>query len=741
MGQRHQLFVIAKVKARYRTLCAIHHQWLYGHTALTRCLGTLKIFQEPRNRLPIQQELIAAQRHDDSFWACSDSQNYWKERKNSHVPFPFIATSLVVGASYDPNGYIHPTIIEPFYMPYNGGDNNDGITIFDITNLPHVSYCFVDFKGINEHREVAPKTPPLMTPLSARTYLEAYYDLTDPSNSEDLLPLVKSLQGWDLIPASVLEDAWPGEGWKEAKTDFQEGAGEESDLKLEKHETAPRASFVTLRGQTMDMVIQNLLEPPEENSSLVAEAEGLTDFLPRLKDRLYDTAATMKWSSHRLDLLYQALQNEVEVDLSPLSNIPAKDLAVIVAKLYENGKMSVLNLSHRPDVSLEDLRSMIGSGTRLRVLYLLEMPQIPLEGLGQYLVNCEVHHSELLRWALRDYLFFKGRNSKERVPNTEFPATGVVSRIVWTGLSATASIDRRNYLPNGRIAWENLKPQPRKDNWFDIGGQDLEIRPYDLCVPITPCKLVPGVLRLLQWAGSVRFATMTELSKGMACSLASSMPCTDGTGHGISLLNPSLYTNYDWKMEFEWHSAKESRPFSLNPGEWALFLVSEAFDASDGSFLNGMLDLRRKNGEPESGSFAQASGVNPAAPKDQDIKFCPRKATSYALVTRVADSGPSQYMVADIPTYLKMVLGDTPEAQELVDTWISRISSIENAEFFGDDTYKVLPKVSYEDVKLEGKEAQISTHRAEHDVTGSIQVGVAIKKGVALAHETMARNK
>ena len=45
MGQRHQLFVIAKVKARYRTLCAVHHQWLYGQTALRRCLGTLKIFQ------------------------------------------------------------------------------------------------------------------------------------------------------------------------------------------------------------------------------------------------------------------------------------------------------------------------------------------------------------------------------------------------------------------------------------------------------------------------------------------------------------------------------------------------------------------------------------------------------------------------------------------------------------------------------------------------------------------------
>jgi hypothetical protein len=36
MGQRHQLFVIAKIGNRYRGLAAIHHPWLYGATALKR---------------------------------------------------------------------------------------------------------------------------------------------------------------------------------------------------------------------------------------------------------------------------------------------------------------------------------------------------------------------------------------------------------------------------------------------------------------------------------------------------------------------------------------------------------------------------------------------------------------------------------------------------------------------------------------------------------------------------------
>ena len=124
MGQRHQLFVIASINARYRTLCAIHHQWLYGHTALRRCLGTLQIFADPANRIPLEQELIAAQRQDDDFWAPPEDGFH---EKNVHVPFPFIATCLITGASFGPDdGYYHPVLVENFYMAYDEGDNNNG---------------------------------------------------------------------------------------------------------------------------------------------------------------------------------------------------------------------------------------------------------------------------------------------------------------------------------------------------------------------------------------------------------------------------------------------------------------------------------------------------------------------------------------------------------------------------------------------------------------------------------------
>lgn len=132
MGQRHQLFVIARIKGRYRQLCAIHHQWLYGHTALRRCRDTLSIFANATIRLPIQQELIAASKKDDDFWLDRDD-----DEKNAHVPFPFIMTCLVMGSSFNVDGYYHGVSVEPFYMAYDRGNNNNGKS-----HLPvHPSRC------------------------------------------------------------------------------------------------------------------------------------------------------------------------------------------------------------------------------------------------------------------------------------------------------------------------------------------------------------------------------------------------------------------------------------------------------------------------------------------------------------------------------------------------------------------------------------------------------------------------
>lgn len=68
MGQRHQIFAIARVDRRYRTLAALHSQWSYGKGPLERCLRLLLTFPAQPNRVPLLRELRAARETKDELW-------------------------------------------------------------------------------------------------------------------------------------------------------------------------------------------------------------------------------------------------------------------------------------------------------------------------------------------------------------------------------------------------------------------------------------------------------------------------------------------------------------------------------------------------------------------------------------------------------------------------------------------------------------------------------------------------
>jgi hypothetical protein len=235
MGQRHQLFVIAKIANRYRGLAVFHHQWLFGALALERCIRILTIFSAPANRLPIQQELTAARRLDEEFWTKPRS---WE---NFEVPFPFITTCLLLGASFDVKAVYNSRVtLEPFNMAFNEGDNNDGITVIDITNLTHVRYCFVFWRdwrsegGVEEEEgeeeeETTWGSGPRMTPLSGPMYLSAYDNAKersmDPELHTELQTLEQQFDEWDLIDIASLANTWPQGEWLTAETETMADAG------------------------------------------------------------------------------------------------------------------------------------------------------------------------------------------------------------------------------------------------------------------------------------------------------------------------------------------------------------------------------------------------------------------------------------------------------------------------------------------------------------------------------------
>ncbi|KAL2281063.1 hypothetical protein FJTKL_12083 [Diaporthe vaccinii] len=311
MGQRHQLFVIAKPEGQqYRSLAAVHHQWLYGMSALVTCHRLLRIFQDDANRLPIQQELAFA---SELFGEASEADIKALVARNdegaapSHVPcpFPFITTCLVVGASYDPElGKCSSVDEECFGMGYNHGDNNNGITVLDISDLGNVRYCFVDYQGMESARAV-----PLYTPLDGWTYLMAYFN-----DADDIVvnnqSTTKALEKYALVDSSALADCWPKGRWQPAMG----GGRPEHGLNRKSNKMSVRSLF----SLSKEKLFQELLSresPPD--LALLDQPMLIRGFAHDLQRYLIDNAEALSKSPAAIELLRKAFANETTFDFTP----------------------------------------------------------------------------------------------------------------------------------------------------------------------------------------------------------------------------------------------------------------------------------------------------------------------------------------------------------------------------------------------------------------------------------------
>ncbi|KAL8735783.1 MAG: hypothetical protein Q9166_000647 [cf. Caloplaca sp. 2 TL-2023] len=668
MGQRHQLFVIARINGRYRTLCAVHHQWLYGHTALKRCLGTIKILQDPSNRLPLQQELLIAKAREEALWPSVELEN---ESYDVHIEFPFIATCLTLGASFGLDGYHHGVSIEPFHMYFDEGDNNNGITIFDITDLEHVRYCFVDFMGMESERKVQ-----LMAPLSGRTYLEAYYalDELDEKTKEEMLSTIKALEDYPLITTATLRNTWPTGDWQEPEADVTLVQSSDPDSL---DEITDKFGTVSLRDKSMESLLQSLVNPSNSDLVLLSELEIMPDFLPKLKQKLYDEAPTFEASQNLHMVLVKALEKDVDVDLRPFTSLSVHDLSTIVATLRKYGTMAGLNLSNRPDLTERDLETILGLDQACKRLYLLANPQISGQYLTSRLGKYELFHSELLSRALieDDVPRFTDCPDRQRY---DFSCSNDLSQIVWVGIPKDMAVNPRPF------DFGKLKATEASMTLYSF-SKDLE---YQQCltndIPVSAGKVVKGLLRLLQWAVSCDngMSLTSSLSSGIGCALATS-PSAAASDDAVSVLSTSLYM-YPRRNDRSSRRSKTTAP-SLKMGQWAVFVVHEAYDA----FIT-----RPKEDDDD------------ATKRAREAKRTLKK-LRYALVTPVDVNpagvpSPSQkrFHIVDVPTYIKRVLEDErslKEVEELTKLWNQRFAAIDS-DFYGEaDIFDILDKVYPQD--------------------------------------------
>ncbi len=152
----------------------------------------------------------------------------------------------------------------------------------------------------------------LMTPLTARIYFDAYYKAWQPMYNQYSSTLLHEFNRWDTIPVGTLQNTWPMGKWKDIESD-NGGSDEIPFPELGGMEIRTPSTLKSLRDGAMTTVLQTLRDGSDEDTGLLSEVELLTDFLPKLKGKLYEDASTVKPFPQLLDLLCRALEEDSDV--------------------------------------------------------------------------------------------------------------------------------------------------------------------------------------------------------------------------------------------------------------------------------------------------------------------------------------------------------------------------------------------------------------------------------------------
>ncbi|KAL9123949.1 MAG: hypothetical protein Q9217_006673 [Psora testacea] len=725
MGQRHQLFIIARINGKYRTLAAVHHQWLYGHTALRRCLGTLQILQDEQNRVPLAEELKIASKRDEELWKAPESRNIIE------VHFPFIMTCLILGASFSQReGYFHDVNIEPFHMSYDEGDNNNG----ELT-----SPALLDpFLTILRFRTQLRPPVQLMTPLSARTYLEAYYELDNPEFTH-LLGLVEQFRHWTLIDVAALEDMWPGQDWQESEHQ-SESSYQHCEPDVSKLSIPAQDDSTSLRARTLDQLVKSIVNEEQIDPESLSHAMMLTDFYPKMKDELYKQAEKLRPSPDLMDWLFTSLKGDEYVDLSPFTAMPHAEISSLAIRLIENGCVKDLNLSGW-NVADQDLCTMLGH-ERIRRLFLMRDDQVlpadvqsriqlplpylkfsmhhdpeapgsqpqglakgpqspfahrnlfevlktsydfgtaalciaaksltmicslvPLSTLASAKPTGDLYHHDLLRRPLLGECdSFRGQPP---LPLLDFsaPADAVV-QLVWVRLHGDVFVNPACCRPDGGIAWDKLKPDMNTHTQFSFGFAEKEpmYRKFPLVdVPMSLLRMVTGLSNLLQWIFHNDSRSVSRVSKCMANSFAVGALPSDTLCCGIGPLSTELY----------WNEGRHGVQLQgLKPGQWAIILIHDHYDALDQSWIDKIIKPK-----------IEESGRSPDFPLKKQVR--------YALVAPAKDS-TDRFIVANVPKFLELS-SNRLSGNELGKWWKKHDETHDELQFYGDkDIQDILAKV------------------------------------------------
>ncbi|TEY74387.1 hypothetical protein BOTCAL_0073g00260 [Botryotinia calthae] len=501
MGNRRQVYVISKIGSRYRTPATVNHRnkfpliiWfsleaylvlecMFGPDAVELLLNAVHLFQSPQNRIGLEHE---------KRWA---------------------------------------TLLQ-------GADNNEGITILDITDIEKIRYCFVNIHSKSDPRawgNIKSSGAPSMIPLSTVEYMKAYGHEQE-HFERDWKEWIRHLSKLDLIDSRTLNSVWPRNTW-------QLRVGVEimllSDTIQESINVLPMfAPPLTLRKACMEKFLKEILNCPiKELPARIERATLLPDFRPALKSAIFSRPKIVANSAAARYLFSQILETEEIIDLE-LFDTDLYALPFAYRDKYFNDKNS-RHYNYRP--SAEHGPEEASSTNDIR-----EESQSFMNDMSKF--------NDLL---------------KDGMP--PFCDLGYVTPV----------IEQMIYITCGKTNENNIRDS---EGGLDI--LDLFQKPFSgvrgpryLAMPFKeanrhPSQLVEGLGRFIGFSFGRRHFWFSDLRKTMAKILAIEPDGDAGQGSKVFPLCAGLYSD-DMCMGTSKHNGIFQITKEIVPNEWTFIMIVE----------------------------------------------------------------------------------------------------------------------------------------------------------------------
>ncbi|PIL36657.1 hypothetical protein GSI_00346 [Ganoderma sinense ZZ0214-1] len=302
-----------------------------------------------------------------------------------NVPCPYTAsllgsawtTDLEAGQEMYTSGVTLEQSLLPAWMGCWDGDNNDGISILDVTEPDRPAYCFLRSEGVlNAHQYLnayyhigeykaslpedreneSPKTEEVDNDTEGDTDDEGEYryQRDDSGHKRRLLQAVQALDGVPIIRADQLREAWP-------KVRFRDAASTATVVPEVDIPLGP----LSLTDLTLDVAVKHALDT--EDTSDLERLIWLPAKAGEIKQILRDLSPFPDSGTQLLTRVLSELKEETRVDLSAFQ-LSGAQLVQVVSGYSE---IAFLNVSFNSILISDDIPKLLEVIPTLRRLVVM----------------------------------------------------------------------------------------------------------------------------------------------------------------------------------------------------------------------------------------------------------------------------------------------------------------------------------------------------------------------------------